>query len=74
MKLLYKGENGRDEISHLIESMGIDKTICLHEDRVLYARNHPRNPFFIGAIQDSKKKLVTLKMIKDEQTNNTPPC
>lgn len=63
---MYKGSNNTDEISHLIKELGVDKTIELHEERISYAKTHPRNPFFIGVIQDSEEKIKTLKQIKNE--------
>lgn len=63
---MYKGANGKDEISHLIQELGLDKTIELHEERISYAKSHPRNSFFIGVIQDSESKIKTLKQIKNE--------
>lgn len=63
---MYKGANNKDEISHLIKELGIDKTIDLHEERISYAKTHPRNSFFIGVIQDSEAKIKTLKQIKNE--------
>ena len=63
---MYKGANDTDEISHLIEELGIDKTIELHEERIYYAKSNPRNSFFIGVIQDSESKIKTLKQIKNE--------
>ena len=63
---MYKGANNKDEISHQIEEWGIDKTIESHEERISYAKTHPRNSFFIGVIQDSEEKIKTLKQIKNE--------
>ena len=54
------------ELNHFIESYGIDRAILMHEERILYSYNHPRNPFFFGVRKDSEEKLKQLKQKKND--------
>jgi len=50
-----------DKISHLIKDYGLENTINIHEERISYAKTHPRNMFFINVIKESENQLKILK-------------